>query len=317
MVLVLVTSVASLVGVWLLSFIVEALRRVPDTPQGLRWAPDLTVRYADLGEYKVRYVKAGSGPNLLLLHTLRTQLDLFQKVIPKLADSFTVYAFDYPGHGYSDIPKARYDADFFANAAEKFIDCLNLEGVTAVGVSIGGVIALMLAGRRNPRVAHVIAVNPYDYAKGSGMARSGFWGWITMLTAKIPVVGETVMRLRNFPITKAILLGGVASPNSFPPELLREMNDVGSRLSHYRAFVRLLRNSASWEAAAQIYRSINLPVRLLWAEKDWSRPNEREHDRTIIPGAQMVTIANGGHFLPLDRPDAVIAEILSSLQAEG
>jgi pimeloyl-ACP methyl ester carboxylesterase len=69
---------------------------------------------------RLRYIKAGQGPSLVLLHTLRTQLDLFEKVVPKLVKHFTVYALDYPGHGYPDIPKARYDADFFASSIERF-----------------------------------------------------------------------------------------------------------------------------------------------------------------------------------------------------
>src|SRR5215469_4781210 len=108
---VLFVSVA--IGVWLLSFIVEALRRAPQAPRDLRWAPDIAIDYVTVDGYRLRYIRAGRGPNLLLLHTLRTQLDLFEKIVAELARDFTVYALDYPGHGYSDIPKKRYDADFF------------------------------------------------------------------------------------------------------------------------------------------------------------------------------------------------------------
>ena len=55
---------------------------------------------------------------------------------------------------------------------------LNLRGVTLAGVSIGEAIALIIAAQRNPRVARVIAINPYDYAKGRGMARSSIFGWL-------------------------------------------------------------------------------------------------------------------------------------------
>ncbi len=48
---------------------------------------------------RLRYFTAGTGPALVLLHTVRTQLDYFQRVIPQLWDSFTVYAVDLPGHG--------------------------------------------------------------------------------------------------------------------------------------------------------------------------------------------------------------------------
>jgi pimeloyl-ACP methyl ester carboxylesterase len=48
-----------------------------------------------------------------------------------------------------------------------------------------------------------------------------------------------------------------------------------------------------------------VPVLLVWGDKDWARPSERERTRSLIPGAQMETVANGGHFLPLDRPGEV------------
>jgi pimeloyl-ACP methyl ester carboxylesterase len=229
--------------------------------------------------------------------------------VPDLAGSFTVYALDYPGHGYSDIPRTRYDAEFFADAVERFLDTLDLHEVTLCGVSIGGAIALILAGRHNRHVAAVVAINPYDYARGRGMARSGFPGWMTTMTAAIPVVGETFMRLRTFSLSKIIFQGGVAHPQSIPPALLKEMYAVGNRPGHYRAFISLLRHAASWEAATSVYGKIQVPVRLLWGEKDWARSSEREQDRRRLTGVQMVTIEQGGHFLPLDRPDAVIEQI--------
>ncbi|MGH3530793.1 MAG: alpha/beta fold hydrolase [Mycobacterium sp.] len=38
---------------------------------------------------RLRYFTAGTGPPLVLLHTVRTQLDYFQRVIPLLWDSYT------------------------------------------------------------------------------------------------------------------------------------------------------------------------------------------------------------------------------------
>ena len=86
-------------GVWLASLGIEALRSTPDPPKKLRWAPDITIAYVDVGGHKLRFIRSGRGPILVLLHTLRTQLDLFEKVVPGLSKHFTVYALDYPGHG--------------------------------------------------------------------------------------------------------------------------------------------------------------------------------------------------------------------------
>jgi pimeloyl-ACP methyl ester carboxylesterase len=290
------------IGVWLASFVIEAVRHKPKSPAKLRWAPNIPIETVDVGDNRLRFIKSGQGPNLVLLHTLRTQLDLFEKVVPELSKHFTVYALDYPGHGYSDIPKARYDAAFFTDAVEGFIEKLDLRDVTLVGVSIGGAIVLIVAARHNPRVARVVAINPYDYAKGRGMARSYFFGWMVTYSALIPLIGETVMRLRNFLIMSAVLNGGVADPDSIPPALMKEMYLVGNRPGHYRAFLSLLRNAASWETATKDYGRIDVPVMLIWGDEDWARLSEREHDGKLIQGAQTTTLKRGGHFLPLDRP---------------
>jgi pimeloyl-ACP methyl ester carboxylesterase len=297
-------------AVWLLSFVVEALRPAPKPPAALPWDGNIPIDTVEVGGSRLRYIKTGSGPALVLLHTLRTQLDLFEKVVPDLARHFTVYALDYPGHGYSDIPKARYDATFFTQAVEGFLDRLDVRDVTLAGVSIGGSIALIVAARRNPRVARVVAINPYDYAKGRGMARSSLLGCILTYASLVPVVGETVMRLRNFLIMRTVLRGGVANPSSIPPALMKEMYLVGNRPGHYRAFLSLLRNAESWERATQDYGQIDIPVLLVWGDQDWARPPEREHDRTLIPNVKMTTVAGGGHFLPLDQPRALTELIL-------
>jgi pimeloyl-ACP methyl ester carboxylesterase len=217
---------------------------------------------------------------------------------------------DYPGHGYSDIPKARYDAAFFTASVEGFLDRLDLRDVTLAGVSIGGSIALIVAARRNRRVARVIAINPYDYAKGRGMARSSVFGRVVTYASLVPVIGETVMRLRNFLIMRAVLRGGVADAQSIPPALMREMYLVGNRRDHYRAFLSQLRNAESWEKATESYGRIDIPVLLIWGDQDWARPPEREHDRELIPDADMTTLERGGHFLPLDRPQALSQAII-------
>jgi len=307
---------ASLFALVVLSFVLEALRPAPKPPERLAWAADVPIQYADIGGITVRYLKTGSGPCLVLLHTLRTQLDLFEKVAPELAKSFTVYALDYPGHGYSDIPKARYDADFFVDAVERFLDRLDLRDVTLCGVSIGGAIALIAAGRRHPRVTRVVAVNPYDYARGRGMTRSSLLGWFITVTSETPLIAGTVMRLRSFSIMKAVLQGGVADPRSIRPALMKEMYSVGNRSGHYRAFISLLRNAASWEAATSVYGNIAVPVHLVWGSQDWSRSSEREHDRSLIPGALMTTVEGGGHFLPLDRPRE-LSELIVRFAARG
>src|SRR5215207_6114725 len=103
----------------LISYVVEALRSEPVPPSTLSWAPAVPIQYLDVDGVRLRYIVTGDGPALLLLHTLRTQLDMFQRVVPALAARFRVYALDYPGHGYSDIPAADYSAEYFTRTVAR------------------------------------------------------------------------------------------------------------------------------------------------------------------------------------------------------
>ncbi len=58
-------------------------------------------------EGTLRYLKAGTGAPLVLLHTVRTQAEHFRHLIPLVADRYTVYALDLPGMGYSRSCRGR------------------------------------------------------------------------------------------------------------------------------------------------------------------------------------------------------------------
>jgi pimeloyl-ACP methyl ester carboxylesterase len=299
---VIIWILAGLLGTVLLSYLVERLRSRPSPPDRLSWAPDVPIRYVNAGGVRLRYIVAGSGPAVVLLHTLRTQLDMFQKVFPELAKRYRVYAMDYPGHGFSDIPAVDYTADFFTASVARFLDALQIEDAVVAGESIGGAIALLLAARNNPRVRAVVAVNPYDYAGGRGLARSSSVAAVLLALSRIPVVGGTVMRLRLPFIQRPIFRGGLSRKDSLPEALGREMYLVGNRRGHLQAFLSLMGHSRGWEDARREYGAIDRPVLLLYGDRDWSRPAEREADARDIPKAQLRTVEDAGHFLSLDQP---------------
>ena len=49
-------------------------------------------------------------------------------------------------------------------------------------------------------------------------------------------------------------------------------------------------------------------MRLIWGDKDWARPSEREHDRGLLPSAEMVTVEMAGTSCR-SIDDAVIEQI--------
>ena len=120
----------------------------------------------------VRYLRAGSGTPVVFVHTLRTQLEMFLQVIEQLdTTQVEVIAIDLPGHGESTAPPVDYTAGYFTDAVEGLLAHLDLHKAVFVGESIGASIGLILAARGKPRIAHVVAVNPYDYGRRGGTRR--------------------------------------------------------------------------------------------------------------------------------------------------
>ena len=311
-----VLCVAVLAAVVTLSYVVEALRSAPIAPAYPAWAPTIAVQYVEVDGMRLRYVTVGDGQPLVLLHTLRTQLDMFQHVIPALATRFRVYALDYPGHGYSDIPAVDYTPEFFVTTVAHVLDRLDIQDAVVVGESIGGSIALLLAARHNPRVERVVAVNPYDYDRGRGIRRSSALANLLFGLNNVPVLGATVNRLRQYPIVKKVFEGGLYRKDALPPALARDMYQVGNRRGHNRAFMSLVREWSGWARARAEYPAIDRPTLLLYGDHDWSRPDEQEADARAIPSAEMRVIPNAGHFLTLDQPES-LAGAIASFAATG
>jgi pimeloyl-ACP methyl ester carboxylesterase len=308
------TQVAILIGLLaapvLISHIVEALRSKPEPPKRLEWAPSVSLRYVTVGGLRVRFLATGEGPVLVLLHTLRTQLDVFQKVIPELARHFTIYAVDYPGHGWSDIPRADYTPAFFTRFVSDFLETLEIEDALLAGVSIGASIPLQMAAEGNRRIRGVVSINPYDYGK-RGADRANVVAKIIYTLAAVPVVGEMVMRFRTRMVLRKVLEGGVVTPLALPPAFTDEVVRAGDRPGHYAAFLKLIRHMPLWRKAHEVYGRIKVPVLLVYGDRVWSRESERQETLRAIPGARLITVKNGGHFLPLDRPEAVVEHIKS------
>ena len=307
-------ALGALLATIVISYVVEAARPEPAAPSQLSWAPAVPVRYLEVDGARLRYIATGEGPALVLLHTLRTQLDMFQKIIPALATRFRVYALDYPGHGYSDIPRATYAADFFVNTVATALDRLEIKDAVIVGESIGGSIALLLAARHSPRVRRVVAINPYDYNGGRGIRRSSALANLIFGLSTVPVLGATVERLRSYPVVKRIFEGGVYRNEALPEALAREMYLVGNRRGYSRAFASLVQNWGSWEAARTEYPSIDRPTLLVYGDHDWSHEDERAANARAIPGAVLRIIKDAGHFLSLDAPEETVGAILDWAQ---
>ena len=162
----------------------------PDTTYTTTWANGRgEVRFFTRPDgSRLRYYTAGTGPPLVLIHTVRSQLDYFQRVIPLLWDHYKVYAVDLPGMGWSDIvPGARYEEPQLRSAVVEFVTGLNLHDVTLAGESLGGALALGASIDRKDRVSRVVSFNPYDYP--SGLERGNLLARFIISSVRSPGLG--------------------------------------------------------------------------------------------------------------------------------
>lgn len=252
----------------------------------------------------VRYLRAGSGTPVMFVHTLRTQLDMFLRVI-ELLDSTQaeVIAIDLPGHGESAAPPVDYTAGYFTDAVEGLLEQLDLHQAVFVGESIGACIGLILAARGNPRIAHVLAVNPYDYGRWGGARRSSPLNNVVFTTILWPVLGPVVARAGTRRLLRLVLAGGLHDRHNLAPALADEIARCGRLPGHARAFRSLCLQWRSWLSTRAQYSQINVPVTLVYGDDDWSHPAERDSNAREIPGARFVTLNGAGHFASLEKPE--------------
>ena len=263
------------------------------------------------GGARVRYLRVGSGPPLVLMHTVRTQLDHFQLVIPKITDAFTVYALDFPGMGWSDIvPGASYQEPALRAAIVRVVEELDLSDLTLAGESMGATLALTASVDLGGRVRRTVALNTYDFA--GGVKRASLFARLVAGSIEAPVVGPMVARLENRHILGGVLRGGLRDPRHLPDHYLDELGRVGRRPGYPIVARAILRNLDSLIAARDRYARINVPVTLVYGDHDWSRPSDRQASIESVPGADHIVLRDTGHFASLEAPDQVARILLET-----
>ncbi|MGY1497046.1 alpha/beta fold hydrolase [Streptomyces sp. QTS52] len=262
-------------------------------------------------EGTLRYLKAGTGAPVILLHTVRTQAEHFRHLIPLIADHYTVYALDLPGMGYSEIvPGASYDEPAMRAGVERLLTELDLHDVTLVGESMGAVLALTAAADLPERVRRVVAVNTYDFP--GGIARSSLLARVVVSGVLTPGVGPVVAGVEPKPVVRRILQGGLVDKTALREDYLDELLQVGGRPGYSTVARGVYQSLPSLVAARSRYPEVKAPVHLVYGENDWSRPSDREANKKLLPAAAFTQVPKAGHFIALERPD-VLADLLTAL----
>jgi len=115
--------------------------------------------------HQVHYLKAGSGPPVLLLHGGASDSRDWLGTIDVLSDSGTLYAPDMIGYGLSDRSKDSYCLSDFVRFAMGFVDALGLDRPVLVGHSLGGRVCIDIALRHPERVRKLVLVDTAGFSK--------------------------------------------------------------------------------------------------------------------------------------------------------
>jgi pimeloyl-ACP methyl ester carboxylesterase len=282
---------------------------------------DLT-RIGDVTEIKIddkrtlRYLKAGNGDPLILMHTIRTQLDYFQQVIPELAKHYTIYAVDLPGHGYSSIDSnANYDEPYFREAVIKFIEKLDLNDVTLAGESIGAVLSLTVASSIPERIKQVVASNTYDYETryADGARRGNFFANFVLGNYQRSGLGPILAENENWLFLGLVLRGGLRNKGWMPNPLLKQLLLAGRRKGFSYVARNVFENWRSWSEARSLYSGVKAPVKLIYGAHDWSTVQERQRTAKELGNIDIMTIENTGHFAFVDKPEKLVDTILENV----
>jgi pimeloyl-ACP methyl ester carboxylesterase len=144
----------------ILAFLLWPEAKAAPTGAWLR-AAGLEARVETVEGLRIRYVMAGKGPAVVLLHGFASSIYTWKDVLPGLARTRTVVALDFPGFGESDQP-ADLGFSVLPKVVRGLMDTLGVGSATVVGNSLGGAVATVLAAESPERVGALCSSTPPD-----------------------------------------------------------------------------------------------------------------------------------------------------------
>jgi len=231
---------------------------------------------------------AGKGPPLLLLHGFPTTRRLWTHVAPRLLEAgFRVLAPDLIGYGDSpDAPDVGMENQ--AGWLLELLDERGIDRVTVIAHDVGTAAAQILTVRSPERVRALVLVDGVYETDWAMQAIARIVEWDPADAARLQPV--LLRRLRVIADLLSAFEGEVG----------------GRRLIHA---ARCL-DPRQTEGMTARLRETGVPIRVIWGSDDAYLPAERV-GRALAGGLGVeLTLIPGGHFLPLDNPEALSRALL-------
>lgn len=299
---------------------------------------DFEHHYTRVNGIRMHYVKAGSGPRLLvLLHgfpecwwSWRHQLALFMPGHPaaageagagaRLAERFTVVAPDLRGYNETDRPGWGYELDVLVSDIVELIGQLGHTKAIVAGHDWGGAIAWALAISHPQRVERLIVMNAPHLARFAESLR-GNWRQVLrswyMLFFQLPWLPEAMLRADDYAGIERIIRGSAIDKTRFTDEDIRVYKSAMAQpgaltgaLNYYRAMLR--------QGDRGMFRGTGMrvpaPTLLVWGEEDIALGKELTYGtERFVPDLRVRYIPNCSHWVQQEQPELVNQYMLEFL----
>jgi 3-oxoadipate enol-lactonase len=248
----------------------------------------------DLNGVRVEYDRTGSGPDLLLVHSLLTEMTVFDRVLPQLAATHRVTRINLPGFGRSD-PVALSTVADHADHVARVMQALELRaGGDVFGNGFGAFVATELAIRHGTRFGTLIAADVVPAFPAA--ARTPF----RVMAEKVRAEGMS-----------AVLDAAIG--RMFPPAFAQRNADVvAARKIALTAvspecFARACLALAELDLTPRLGGIRNRTLVLCGALDQTTPPALARQLAAEIPGGTYREIPDSGHCPMLEQPDRLVA----------
>lgn len=248
---------------------------------------------------RLHYTIEGSGPAVLLLHSLGGSSEMWRTTRSTLARNCTVLALDGRGHGASTA-RQPFTIERFAEDAEALLDELAVGRAALVGLSMGGPAAMRVALRRPERVAALVLADTFAGGRPGGAER------LAATRRRIEEIGAedfareyTASRLR--PGTAPEVVAG------FARLVVRTLPDT---------YLDTLASITAQDLRPRL-AEIGAPTLVIVGREDVSTPPALARELSdSIPGARLEIIPDANHLANLDQPErfnAILSRFLEEI----
>jgi haloalkane dehalogenase len=273
----------------------------------------ISSQFVNVDELRLHYLTCGTGDPVLLLHGWPTSSFLWRNVMSVMAQHSQVIALDLPGFGKSDKPEdASYSFRFHERVLEGFLDALGIGATSLVVHDLGGPIGLYWACHHRDRLQKLALLNTIVYPEMSYA--------VVLFVAACRIPGVRAVLASPWGLRSAMRFG-VSDPARLSEDAIRGVQepfeDWDARYALLKAGYGL--NPKGFKDIARLLPSLDVPVRIIYGERDRILPDVAETMRRVVgdlPQAEVTALPGCGHFLQEERPDE-IGRLLADFFADG